>query len=256
MHVRRVILVLSALILAGLACNAPGSAPVTVVVTVISPPGVASEVAPAGVQPVDQTTATGSAATEASTSSVPMVQATAKVQTAIRKHPGPGCDIIGYVEQGETINLLERTDWEPHWYQTDKLGQLNKGWVYNEPLTLLADDSIIPRVPERGCQYCGDTVCNAAIGETCSTCEADCGKCAVCGDGVVNQSSDQCDGSASSCPVSGSKCNSKCQCVAPKPTCGDGKVNQPSEQCDGSSKGCPSSRYTCSSRCTCVAPIT
>ncbi len=249
MRNHRVVLVLLALILASLACSAPGVAPVTVVVTVVSPPGGASQAAPVGAQPVDQTTATSG--TEASNSSVPMVQAKAKLQAAIRKHPGVGCEIIGYVEQDETINLLERTDWEPHWYQTDKLGPDNKGWVYNEPLTLLADDSIIPRVHEQGCLYCGDGVCSASIGEACDVCVPDCGACPKCGDGVVNQASEQCDGSASGCSVAGSTCNSKCQCVAPKPKCGDGVVNQPSEQCDGSAGRCKVG-YRCSSRCTCV----
>ena len=44
--------------------------------------------------------------------------------------------------------------------------------------------------------YCGDKTCNE--NETCGTCAGDCGECPVpkCGDGIVNQTSEQCDGQA------------------------------------------------------------
>lgn len=252
MLVRRLLIVLSAVVLATLACDTGQSAaPVTVVVTVVSG-------SPQPGQSTSSVTEIIDGATEASTSAsgVPMIQAKATTQVAIRKHPGPGCEIIGYVEKDETVNFLERTNFEPHWYQTDKLGPDNKGWVYNEYFTLLADDSIIPRVPEKGCLYCGDGVCSAEIGEACDVCAADCGVCPKCGDGKVNQTSEQCDGSAKSCPVKGSTCSSSCQCIPPTavPKCGDGKVNQPTEQCDGSNKGC-NAGGTCTDRCTCSYPI-
>jgi hypothetical protein len=246
MLIRRLLLVLAAMVFSVLACETPGAAQqVTVVVTVI-----ASQ--PPGSQPVDATTSTEGTPTVSSSGSAPSIPGTATTQVAIREHPGPGCPIIGYVEQGETVNFLERTNFEPHWYQTDKLGPDKKGWVYHEYFTV-GDDSSIPRVPEQGCLYCGDGVCSPEIGEACDVCVPDCGVCPRCGDGAVNQGSEQCDGSAAVCPVAGSECNANCQCVPPKPKCGDGKINQSSEECDGSSTGCEPT-WTCSTRCTCVAP--
>ncbi|MCX8206038.1 MAG: hypothetical protein N3H30_02300, partial [Candidatus Micrarchaeota archaeon] len=37
---------------------------------------------------------------------------------------------------------------------------------------------------------CGDAVCDAGIGETCATCEADCGVCEFCGDSICNAGED------------------------------------------------------------------
>jgi hypothetical protein len=51
-----------------------------------------------------------------------------------------------------------------------------------------------------------------------------------CGDGVVNQPSEECD------PPDDSACPGECEpdCTCPvEPFCGDGVVNQPSEACDG-----------------------
>src|SRR5262249_52685046 len=72
----------------------------------------------------------------------------------------------------------------------------------------------------------------------------------VCGDNVVNQPTEQCDGTSSAaCP---GLCSPTCTC--PPPVCGDNVVNQPTEQCDGtSSAACPG---LCSPTCTCPAPVT
>jgi fibro-slime domain-containing protein len=45
-------------------------------------------------------------------------------------------------------------------------------------------------------EYCGDQSCNG--NENCETCATDCGTCpvATCGDGIVNQTSEECDGQA------------------------------------------------------------
>jgi hypothetical protein len=68
---------------------------------------------------------------------------------------------------------------------------------------------------------------------------------ASCGDGMVD-AGEQCDGQAGACPGS---CLPSCQC----PVCGDGYVNQPSEQCDGSDDAiCPGQcgpSCTCGSQC-------
>lgn len=100
---------------------------------------------------------------------------------------------------------------------------------------------------------CGDGECEAGIGETCDTCEADCGACApapVCGDGVINQPSEICDGDDGCWP--GAECASDCsQCLTagpPAPTCGDGVVNQPSEMCDGDD-GCWAGSF-CAADCS------
>src|SRR5581483_4052866 len=69
------------------------------------------------------------------------------------------------------------------------------------------------------------------------------------GDGIVNQSTEQCDGASSAaCP---GQCRADCTCPPP-PRCGDGIVNQSSEQCDGaSSTACPGQ---CQADCTCRTP--
>lgn len=82
--------------------------------------------------------------------------------------------------------------------------------------------------------FCGDGVVNQPS-EECdgsSDCTSGC-VFAFCGDGVVNQSAEQCDGSAG--VRSGYRCSSGCilQPVDDAPFCGDGVVNQPAEECDG-----------------------
>jgi hypothetical protein len=70
---------------------------------------------------------------------------------------------------------------------------------------------------------------------------------AVCGDGLVNQPSEECDPPEdSACP---GQCNPDCTC----PYCGDGVVNQPSEECDGGDDGaCPGQ---CDPDCNCPPPF-
>ncbi|MBD3249068.1 DUF4215 domain-containing protein [Candidatus Woesearchaeota archaeon] len=55
-----------------------------------------------------------------------------------------------------------------------------------------------------------------------------------CGDGIINQPSEECDPpSGSSTQCGGFSCLSDCTCEEePDPYCGDGIVNQPSEECD------------------------
>ncbi len=134
------------------------------------------------------------------------VEARANLDTNIREAPGPGCPIIGVVPVGETITLLEVTDSPTeYWYKTDYLGPNTFGWVYHESFTLLGDDSILPRVRELGCLYCGDGVCSPEIDEACNNCEVDCGPC--CGNGVCE-------------PAFGEACNT-CE-VDCGPCCGNG----------------------------------
>jgi hypothetical protein len=145
-------------------------------------------------------------ATQEATEEVPVVQGRAKLLTNIREAPGPGCPIIGHVPKDEVINLLQVTD-DPdeYWYQTDYLGEDLLGWVYHDPFILLSDDSILPRVKQVGCLYCGDGVCSPEIDEACNTCEPDCGPC--CGNGTCE-------------PQFGEACNT-CE-VDCGPCCGNG----------------------------------
>ncbi len=118
-----------------------------------------------------------------SAADTPSVEARATVAVAIREAPGPGCPIIGEVREGDTAIFLRRTESAvDYWYETNYLGDDQLGWVYNEPFVLLGDDSALPRVPESGCLFCGDSVCSPEINEACNTCEPDCGPC--CGNGV------------------------------------------------------------------------
>jgi hypothetical protein len=54
---------------------------------------------------------------------------------------------------------------------------------------------------------CGDGACDATVGETCTTCAADCGLCPFCGDGVVNPG-ETCD------PPDGVSCDASCQIIS------------------------------------------
>ena len=71
---------------------------------------------------------------------------------------------------------------------------------------------------------CGDGVC---LGETCSSCSADCEPCApVCGDGTCNGTE-----TCYSCPA---------DCLSCPPICGDGTCNdsETSDSCPGDCPGC------------------
>jgi cysteine-rich repeat protein len=111
--------------------------------------------------------------------------------------------------------------------------------------------------------YCDDGICNGL--ETCSSCPGDCGACPYCGDGVVNQGSEECDRddgvpehytctegcSLEYVPYCGDQsCDSNETCSSCPgdcgncPYCGDGAVNQIEEECDDgnneSDDGCSS----------------
>ncbi|MEE9297113.1 MAG: proprotein convertase P-domain-containing protein, partial [Phycisphaerae bacterium] len=72
--------------------------------------------------------------------------------------------------------------------------------------------STCPAGCDCGGPECGDGVCDP--GEDCKNCEADCGPCPVCGDGVVNQPSEECDPpDDAACP---GMCDpATCQCLLP-----------------------------------------
>ena len=72
-----------------------------------------------------------------------------------------------------------------------------------------------------------------------------------CGDGTVNQQSEECDGTDGVPP--GYVCTDACM-LEPLPICGDGVVNQPSEECDGTD-GVPPG-YQCTINCTLIPPET
>ncbi len=84
------------------------------------------------------------------------------------------------------------------------------------------------------CTCCGDNIVNGS--ETCDdgnavnndSCRNDCTRC---GDGII-QGGEQCDGAATGSCVGG--CASNCTCL---PLCGDAVVNQASETCDGPTVG-------------------
>jgi len=89
--------------------------------------------------------------------------------------------------------------------------------------------------------FCGDGVVNQS-GEECDgsagvgvgqTCTSGCKiqNAPFCGDGVVNQTGEECDGSAG--VGIGQTCTSGCK-IQNAPFCGDGVVNQTGEECDGS----------------------
>src|SRR6185436_19405876 len=70
---------------------------------------------------------------------------------------------------------------------------------------------------------------------------------AFCGDGVVNQASEQCDGDDR--PACVAACRTNCTCA---PACGDGVVNQASETCEAADDAaCPG---LCLSGCRCTHP--
>ncbi|MCW1296836.1 MAG: S8 family serine peptidase [Candidatus Parvarchaeota archaeon] len=90
--------------------------------------------------------------------------------------------------------------------------------------------------------YCGDGVCRGDLGESCSNCPQDCGKC----DGVSCSSASECQGkyccngicSSTPCnPCAGVNCGSNAYCSGGVCYCNSGYYN-----CDGSwSNGCESS---------------
>ena len=116
---------------------------------------------------------------------------------------------------------------------------------------------VTPNVQAVG-PICGDgvvnqdsEVCDGADDAACpGECMEDC-TCPdppICGDGVVNQAWEECD------PPDDSACKGECvECLCPEPPkCGDDMVNQPSEECDGTDDAaCPGE---CTKDCTCPEP--
>ncbi len=73
-----------------------------------------------------------------------------------------------------------------------------------------------------------------------------------CGDNLVNQTSEQCDGTAdTACPGLCRPAGDPQECTCASTTvCGDNLVNQPSEECDGTADdACPG---LCTTNCTCA----
>ena len=87
--------------------------------------------------------------------------------------------------------------------------------------------------------YCGDNIVNQASEECDGTagvganqyCSANCTLVDLpyCGDGSVNQASEECDDGNNS---NGDGCSATCLVETPPPYCGDGVVNQTGEECD------------------------
>lgn len=171
------------------------------------------------------------------------VQARADSTLNVREGPGTDCPIVGSKNSGETFDVTVVTDRaSDNWYKTEQ----PDGWIWEGNLTLLNDDSNLPRVNVTGCApsaFCGDGTCNT--GETCDSCEADCGPCvvaAVCGNGEVEEG-EACDPPEAEPPdgAPGEEvcwCDDACQAVckmigggAVVPVCGNGDV-EPGEGCD------------------------
>lgn len=189
------------------------------------------------------------------------VQARTNQTANIREKPDPNCPILGSVPRNQEINLLIRTtSTTEQWYQTDYLGEDNPGWVYHESLTLLDDDSGLPRVAAEGCANaaapaasCGDGTCNS--GETCQTCTADCGTCPLapgacpagpgncCGDGTCQTDEDaswcgDCAQVTASCGNGVVEAGEECDPPEPEPSLppGGGSVSWCSDACTMSAK--------------------
>ena len=136
-----------------------------------------------------------------------------------------------------------------------------------------------------GAVACGDGFCDPSVGENCSTCFADCGKCATCGDGTcqTTESCSSCPGDCGTCPTcpdgycngtedcescaadcgecpgcGDKKCDAKTETcfTCPEdcgacPTCGDGKCCDPAHGCDPPTETCASCEIDCGPCTTC-----
>jgi secreted trypsin-like serine protease len=95
--------------------------------------------------------------------------------------------------------------------------------------------------------FCGDGSCNA--GETCETCEADCGACPpVCGDGTCegNEDCETCAADCGPCPVSycgDGTCDADEDCNSCEADCG------PCEPCAAFGEYCDTGADCCSGSC-------
>ena len=104
-----------------------------------------------------------------------------------------------------------------------------------------------------GCgKYCFNPYCGE---EACAQVKED--EKPKCGDGKINQPTEQCDGEGTACTTPdghAGKCSSTCTCTA-DPYCGDG-IKNGNEQCDGKGTACTTPdghAGKCSSTCTCTA---
>jgi cysteine-rich repeat protein len=96
------------------------------------------------------------------------------------------------------------------------------------------------------CNYTSSTTCNQVTG--CKRQEEVIWVCTApfCGDGVVNQDIESCDGaSVYACPIPWSTCSSKCHCTPPESICWNGIIEW-TEQCDD---GNTSDNDGCSKAC-------
>ena len=124
-----------------IAADGVSSAPVTFVLTVVGEEAVIEE-----------------ESTEDVASSV-TVEAQANVEVNVYASPGIGCEVLGVWTAGDFGTLLEMTDNpdpETVWYKTNYLSEDQPGWVFYEDLTLSGDDSVLMKVSETGCPFCGD----------------------------------------------------------------------------------------------------
>ncbi len=92
------------------------------------------------------------------------------------------------------------------------------------PLTYAATDKtgVAILYGPAGPAVCGDSFCSGD--ETCTSCEADCGKCPVCGDGSCtgNETCDDCPGDCGACPECGDgTCNGNENCSTCTGDCGE-----------------------------------
>lgn len=223
-----------------------GSAPATIAVMVT---GMTPDPAQAAVEPTadaaDQP-AEGEPEAESSDEPAPPPpeQGKANAEANVRTGPGTACPEMGFVNVGETLDLLEWSA-DRDWLKTDVLGPDRTGWIHASLVDIEGDAGAIPQGYSEGCVGCGDgvcgasetchdcpedcgdccgnDVCDAAFGEDCSTCEDDCGAC--CGDGacVAFQDEDE-----TTCPE---------DCA---PRCGDGTCNEMSagENCFACPEDC------------------
>ncbi len=129
-------------------------------------------------------------------------------------------------------------------------------------VNLLGLDKIPSALAQSIPAVCGDNIINQASEECDGTagvtsgysCDSACKlvviPVAACGDNIINQASEECDGSAG--VTSGYTCDSACKLIVAAPAaCGDNVINQASEECDGTAG--VTSGYTCDSACKLVA---
>jgi hypothetical protein len=232
-----------------------GSAPATIAVMVasVTPDPAQAEIEPAA-DAADQPSEDESEADDSGEPAPPApVQGKANAEANVRTGPGTACPEMGFVNVGETLNLLEWSA-DRDWLKTDVLGPDRTGWIHASLVDIEGDADAIPQGTSEGCVGCGDgicgasedchdcpsdcgdccgnDVCDAAFGEDCTTCEDDCGAC--CGDGACVAFHDE---DETTCPE---------DCA---PRCGDGT-------CDAMSSGencfaCPEDCGDCCGNAIC-----